>query len=1070
MLELRYGSDWVRNRDGVLSDLCREAALGLSGRILLVPEQFSHDMERQLCAAGGDAISRYAEVLSFTRLAGRVFSISGGGARECLDAGGRVGAMASAVEQLRPKLKSYAAASARPEFLTEMIRAVDEFKSCRVSAQDLRRASLENQGLLAQKLEELALLLEGYDAVCAQGKMDPRDRMTLLAERLAESQFAVGKKVYIDGFSDFTAQEMEIISILLEQTDVIVTINCDDLPTTRPEFSVAEDTARQLLQLAGRLNVKTRTVPVAAQNDTPAARVAEGLISAEPRPLEDTSGLHSCRCGDLWAECRAVAGRIMELVKDGARFRDIAVACADVDTTAPVLELLLRRYGVAAYFSGTEDILHKSVIHMVVTAVQAAVEGLEQKDVLRYLKSALSPLEPALCHRLENYAITWGIRGKAWERPFENHPQGLQIPWTEKDRQLLAQLEAARQLAVEPLCRLSAALTKGETTRAMVLATYRFVTEIGLEPRLEDMALDLEAHGDRRGSQELQQLWEILLTALEQMEGLLGDTVRTPDSYQRLLQLILSQYDVGTIPDTLDSVTVGSIENLRRRSCKHLILMNAQEGLFPGAPGAQGVLTQAERGWLEDRGLLLSGGQEQAMARQFAGIYAVLRGARESVTVTCGGEPAFLLRRFEGWLGKEGGESPPEPLGFDRWEAAAVLPPQVQPEALKPEAALLHDRAEYAFGQVERRTVESLYGKRLMLSASQIDKAASCRFAYFMRYGLRARERKEARVDPAQFGTFVHYVLEHTARDVKEAGGFETMELEPVLEIARKHMTQYTKEFFEPIAGRTQRETYLFQRNLEEVELVVEQLWQELRQSAFQPAGFEVTFGPGDGDLPAIDVPGGAMPAQIRGAVDRVDTWEPNGRKYFRVVDYKTGSKDFDYCDVLTGVGLQMLIYLFALEQLDQGKGTGVLYFPARIPLESAAEAPAEGQKKVIRRQGLLLADEEILAAMEHNETFQLLPCRKKKDGTLVGDLGTREQFAQLRNYVFDTVAALVDQIAGGQVEPNPYVRGGGHDACRFCEFSSACHLADYGTARVRRAVSQETFWQEIEGGTHHGG
>ena len=254
MLELRYGSDWVRNRDGVLSDLCREAALGLSGRILLVPEQFSHDMERQLCAAGGDAISRYAEVLSFTRLAGRVFSISGGGARECLDAGGRVGAMASAVEQLRPKLKSYAAASARPEFLTEMIRAVDEFKSCRVSAQDLRRASLENQGLLAQKLEELALLLEGYDAVCAQGKMDPRDRMTLLAERLAESQFAVGKKVCIDGFSDFTAQEMEIISILLEQTDVIVTINCDDLPTTRPEFSVAEDTARQLLQLAGREN------------------------------------------------------------------------------------------------------------------------------------------------------------------------------------------------------------------------------------------------------------------------------------------------------------------------------------------------------------------------------------------------------------------------------------------------------------------------------------------------------------------------------------------------------------------------------------------------------------------------------------------------------------------------------------------------------------------------------------------------------------------------------------------------------------------------------------------------
>ena len=164
-----------------------------------------------------------------------------------------------------------------------------------------------------------------------------------------------------------------------------------------------------------------------------------------------------------------------------------------------------------------------------------------------------------------------------------------------------------------------------------------------------------------------------------------------------------------------------------------------------------------------------------------------------------------------------------------------------------------------------------------------------------------------------------------------------------------------------------------------------------------------------------------------------------------------------------------MLIYLFALEQLDQGKGAGVLYFPARIPLESAADVPEEGARKLIRRQGLLLADEDLLTAMENSEAFKLLPCKRKKDGSLSGDLGTREQFQKLKDYVFDTVAALVDQISGGNVDPNPYVRGGGHDACRFCEFSAACHLADYGTPRVRRAVSQEGFWQEIEGRNHHG-
>ena len=47
-----------------------------------------------------------------------------------------------------------------------------------------------------------------------------------------------------------------------------------------------------------------------------------------------------------------------------------------------------------------------------------------------------------------------------------------------------------------------------------------------------------------------------------------------------------------------------------------------------------------------------------------------------------------------------------------------------------------------------------------------------------MQYGLRARERKEITVDPAEFGTFVHDVLEHTARDVCRAGGFSRVSLE----------------------------------------------------------------------------------------------------------------------------------------------------------------------------------------------------------------------------------------------------------------------------------------------------
>ncbi|MBQ5711819.1 MAG: hypothetical protein IIV61_04325, partial [Oscillospiraceae bacterium] len=96
MLELILGVDHTANTDEVLRRLAEDVAARKGGRIVLVPELISHDMERRLCQVAGDTASRYAEVLSFTRLARRVSDSVGSAAPECLDAGGRVVAMAAA--------------------------------------------------------------------------------------------------------------------------------------------------------------------------------------------------------------------------------------------------------------------------------------------------------------------------------------------------------------------------------------------------------------------------------------------------------------------------------------------------------------------------------------------------------------------------------------------------------------------------------------------------------------------------------------------------------------------------------------------------------------------------------------------------------------------------------------------------------------------------------------------------------------------------------------------------------------------------------------------------------------
>ena len=198
MLTLLLGTDWVANRDMVLKMVANDVADELSGRILMVPELISHDTERRLCETAGDTSSRFAEVLSFTRLARRVADSVGHAAEECMDNGGRLVAMASATRQLHSVLKAYASVETRPEFLTGLVDIVDEFKRCCITVNDLREASQKTEGSLAQKLEELSLILDAYDSLCQRGKRDPRDQMTWVLEQLKDSTFAENHVFYFN--------------------------------------------------------------------------------------------------------------------------------------------------------------------------------------------------------------------------------------------------------------------------------------------------------------------------------------------------------------------------------------------------------------------------------------------------------------------------------------------------------------------------------------------------------------------------------------------------------------------------------------------------------------------------------------------------------------------------------------------------------------------------------------------------------------------------------------------------------------------------------------------------------
>ena len=411
------------------------------------------------------------------------------------------------------------------------------------------------------------------------------------------------------------------------------------------------------------------------ENATPLAPVRRALFQGPISLGEAGNCLQTLRADTPWQECMGAAREIQKLVMDGCRYRDITLVCTDMAVYQPLVDLIFHRFHIPVYRSGTEVILQKSVIHTVLTALDAALTGFDQRSIMRYLRSALSPLDPDTCDLVENYAIIWGIRGKKWVINWENHPDGLSAPWNDYAYRRLEVLNAARSQAMEPLTKLSQGFREAKNLREQVLALYSFLEDIHLEKRLMGLAVKMDDSGDNRSAQILNQLWDILLSALEQMYDVLGETHWEPEHFASLFRLLLSQYDVGTIPPVLDAVQMGPVSAMRCHQQKHLIVLGAREGSLPGYTGTFGVLTDQERVQLRQLGVPLTGGNLEGIQAEFAEIYGVFCGASESIRVFCDREqPSFVFRRLSELAG---GEREAEvSLDFataDRQEAGAWL-------------------------------------------------------------------------------------------------------------------------------------------------------------------------------------------------------------------------------------------------------------------------------------------------------------------------------------------------------------------------------------------------------------
>ena len=1094
----------------LIREIKENMARFVGGNILLVPEQYSHEAERELCRVCGDSLSLYAEVLSFSGLARSLETKRGGAAAPWLDQGGRMLCMALALQGVGARLKVYGAAQRRAEMQAMLLKAVDELKTARIDAEGLYAAAAACPDGLGDKLTDLALVLDAFDAVVANGRADPADRLTMLTDAIDAGGLDRDAKVFVDGFIDFTRQEQEVLCAMLRQgVQLTVCLTLDDLYGDSEIFALSRRAARALKDAAEELGQTVRVTSLEGEraDDNALRFFAEHMFDYTDAEWTGKAPIRLLRARSMSAECEQAAALCLSLVRDGGcRWRDIAIVARGFEDYRGTLESVFRHYGVPLFTASRSDLMAKPLPALIACAYEIIEGGWALDDMVSYLRTGLAGLTESECDELESYLFKWQLRGSAWTRQgdWRQHPEGYGGAYTPEVEEKLSRINALRRRAAGPLRAFEKAAKEAETATAQAQALAGLFADLRLPETLSRRAEELQALGRDKSAAEYRQLWELTVGALEQCDGILGDSVLDYTQFGRLFTLMLSKYDIGTIPVSLDRVTAGDFDRNRRRDVKHLIVLGASDNRLPMAEEGGGIFSLDERQRLLELDIALGPGGDSELWREFALIYYTLTLPSESLSLLCpvtdadGAElrPAFVFRRAQSLFRVEPESadlvdarmSAPGPAlglaaqaihgGGGREQAAAEYFNKNAPAR----AAALKAASELTRGSLSRDGVTRLYGKRLHLSASRVEKFASCRFAYFCQYGLKAKPHIPAGFQPPEMGTFMHYVLENVAREAAARGGFQKVTEAELEALTDQYVQSYIHDELNDFQEKSSRFVYLFRRLRENVRRVVKDMAEELRVSDFTPLDFELDFSKAQ-DIPPIELGGDADALSLTGVADRVDGWLHEGKLYLRVVDYKTGHKDFSLSDVLHGMNLQMLLYLFTLSDGGEKRygheivPAGVMYIPARSPMISAdaaldADAVLAERGKELRRSGLLLDNEALKEAWEHGNEKRYIPIKLRCGKPVPDSLASLERLGLLDRHIRRTLSGMAKELRAGSISADPFFRSQSDNACLRCDYRGACRFVEgRGGERSRflPKYSPEEVWALMEEGETNG-
>ena len=1089
--------------------------------LMIVPDQFTMQTQWDMANSHPDGGIINIDVLSFSRLPRKVFEEVGQPKRMLLDDTGKCLLIKRGASKIKDDLHVLSRGMENAGWAGEVKSVLSEFMQYNVSPEDLDGFIEKcNSEALKLKLADLKLLYEVFLKECEDKYITREELLDMFIERLPLSKKMEKSVVIFDGFTGFTPIQIKaIVAVLNKAKDVYITFPFDnDLSVNPHKITENEDTLFNLTK-RNMADISKEYDPTGVnicenirltkdyrhENNAELAFLEKNLFRKENEKIKATGAIKISRCADIDSECHILCEELLKEIREkNLRFRDVAVICADMTRYQKPLAKYLDRYQIPYYMDANRSIASNPLVKYILSITEILRNNFRQEDVLKFLRTGISPLEEDEIDELENYIYARGIKGIAkWRENFV-YPSDEQ----KLNKESLDKINSVRSEFFEIFKDITEEGTGKRKLSKWIKQIYAILESGKIYEKMSEMAAELKEQGLIGEAMEYEGVYNKVIELFDVLSDLMGDEDYSVKELSDILKVGFSEIRVGVLPQKVDSLLVGDMQRTRLKETKELFILGVNDGNIPKGASDGGLLSVPDKEELKKAECRLAPTSVELAFIEQLYIYLNLTKPTDRLYLSyasVGGKgdsliPSYLIEilknMFEGLEVTDSmGKTPEIFLQDIKEETGKLLGLYVTGIANNDQEEKLFDNIsiikgseggeewcqkiisnafrKYEAESLNEETAKKLYGDLLTVSVSMLEQYAACRYAHFVAYGLGLKDREEYGLESVDMGNLSHDVLETVGQKLKSENlDFSTADEEMMsneIDMAIEHLSgEYGGDLLV-----SDEKTKYYARQLQRImKRTVKTLGFQLSKGKYKPEMYETSFKKmydlsDDSDKKVL----------LRGRIDRADVYDDEDKEYVKIIDYKSSSHKIDAKKLEEGLSLQLAIYMKnAIELIKERHPqkevlpAAMLYYAIDDPFsEKREDYEAEIRKQLIP-VGAIVNDDKVLESLDESlgtpgAKSEVVKVSRNKDNSVSkgSNVCSKEEFDSMLDKAEDKAKELASDILAGSIDVNPYYEKKEDYACQYCALKGICGFDPKIKGYEYRKLGEEVPEEEEE-------